>query len=163
MEVHTPEALLDVVSLGIIGSLSSSSFSERSSSPSSSSDHGFLFFTFLGVPLAPAGFLCFGVPEDYIKTKIKLYIYIKYSANIYCYQVLSSLAWPAELWVWLLGWEGRMEKWGNSLLHWSPARYPHQTPSSRLHLPRPDMNTDIIRQRHTLYQAWHLLVALQPI
>lgn len=76
MEVHTPEALLDVVSLGIIGSLSSSSFSERSSSPSSSSDHGFLFFTFLGGPLAPAGFLCFGVPEDYIKKKKKNYIHI---------------------------------------------------------------------------------------
>lgn len=68
IEAHTPEALLDVVSLGITGSLSSSSLSERSSSHSSS-DHGFLFFTFLAGPLAPGGFLCFGVPED------KKYIY----------------------------------------------------------------------------------------
>jgi len=62
MEAHTPEALLDVVSLGITGSLSSSSFSERSLH--SSSDNGFLFLTFLAGPLAPDGFLCFGAPED---------------------------------------------------------------------------------------------------
>lgn len=60
-KTNTPEALLDVVSLGITGcSVSSRSLSDLSSS----SDQGFLFFVFLGVPFAwPGGFLCLGAPD----------------------------------------------------------------------------------------------------
>lgn len=59
--VTVPDALWDLVSLGMMGSLSSRSLSDLDSS----SDHGFLFFTFLAgapVPLGAGGFLTLGAP-----------------------------------------------------------------------------------------------------
>lgn len=60
-EPFVPDALCDLVSLGMSGSLFSTSLSDLDSS----SDQGFLFFTFLeGVaPLGPGGFLTLGGPE----------------------------------------------------------------------------------------------------
>lgn len=54
-----PDALCDLVSRGMTGSLFSRSLSDLDSS----SDQGFLFFTFLaGVPLGPGAFLTLGAP-----------------------------------------------------------------------------------------------------
>lgn len=54
-----PEALWDLFSLGMTGWLSSSSLSDLDSS----SDQGFLFFTFLeGVPFGAGVFLTLGAP-----------------------------------------------------------------------------------------------------
>lgn len=61
VNVTVPDALWDLVSLGMMGSLSSRSLSDLDSS----SDHGFLFFTFLAgapVPLGAGGFLTLGAP-----------------------------------------------------------------------------------------------------
>lgn len=59
MDQTIPDALWDLFSLGMTGSLFSTSLSDLDSS----SDHGFLFFVFLaGVPLGAGGFLTLGAP-----------------------------------------------------------------------------------------------------
>lgn len=59
---NTPDALLDVVSLGMTGCSTSSR--SLTSDFSSSSDQGFLFFPFFaGLLVNPGVFLCLGVPD----------------------------------------------------------------------------------------------------
>lgn len=64
-DVASPDALWDLFSRGMMGSLFSRSLSDLDSS----SDQGFLFFTFL-VPLGAGGFLTLGAPETSCRRRI---------------------------------------------------------------------------------------------
>lgn len=126
------------------GSLSSRSLSDLDSS----SDQGFLFFTFLAeTPLGVGGFLTLGAPEQQeTGRRVRALPSDREFPIIWCSGIdlaPSSPSWLVELWVWL-----------QSSLQFLRRRH-HQTPTSQLHPSRPDNKTACDRPGRQMFLRLH--------